>query len=209
MYSGKRRARVLAQRLGVRAPRPCSTRPAACLRARPRAPAPPRPTRPPRAAKPRLDLPQLDAEAAHLHLRVVAAQELDGPVRQPPPDVARLVHPRARFAAQTGPPRTAPPSAPVDSGSRARRRRRRCRSHPLRPPARARGTHPERTTRVLPIGRPSGMLRASAPTSCTSCVSANVVVSVGPYPFRRCCGGPSRSTRPITFGSSASPPTMR
>ena len=49
--------------------------------------------------QPRLDLAQLDAEAADLHLEVVAAQELDVAVGTPAPQIARPVQPRARLAA--------------------------------------------------------------------------------------------------------------
>ena len=45
----------------------------------------------------RLDLPQLDAEAAQLHLVVDAAQELDRAVRQAARQIARPVQPRARL----------------------------------------------------------------------------------------------------------------
>ncbi len=41
----------------------------------------------------RLYLPQLDAEAPHLHLEVVAPKEFDLAPRQPPAQVPRLVHP--------------------------------------------------------------------------------------------------------------------
>jgi hypothetical protein len=48
----------------------------------------------------RLDLAQLDAEAAHLHLRVQPAQVLQRAVGPPPRPVARPVQPRARLAAE-------------------------------------------------------------------------------------------------------------
>ncbi len=44
--------------------------------------------------QPGLDLAQLDPEAADLHLEVVAAQKLDGAVRQIAAKIAGLVHPR-------------------------------------------------------------------------------------------------------------------
>ena len=50
--------------------------------------------------QPRLDLAQLDAEAADLHLVVRPAQVLQAPVRQPPPQVAGAVQPRPRLAAE-------------------------------------------------------------------------------------------------------------
>ena len=77
--------------------------------------------RPGASAQRRLDLAQLDAEAADLHLLVEAAQVLQRPVRQPPRPVARAVQPRAG-SARTGPGRSAPPSAPGGPGSRAPRR---------------------------------------------------------------------------------------
>ena len=68
--------------------------------------------------QPRLDLAELDAEAADLHLEVVAAEELDVAVGQPAPQVAGLVHPRAGLV-RTDRPRSAPRSARAGSGSRA------------------------------------------------------------------------------------------
>src|SRR5436305_12656431 len=47
----------------------------------------------------RLDLPQLDAESADLHLTVPPPEELDPPVRQPACLVAAAVEPRTRLAA--------------------------------------------------------------------------------------------------------------
>src|ERR1700727_1734988 len=47
--------------------------------------------------QPCFDLAQLDAEAADLHLEVVTAQILDVPVRQPPTQIPRPVHPRPRL----------------------------------------------------------------------------------------------------------------
>ena len=44
--------------------------------------------------------PARSRKPADLHLVVVAAQELDGPVRAPPRQVARAVHPRTRLAAE-------------------------------------------------------------------------------------------------------------
>src|SRR5258706_416253 len=46
-------------------------------------------------AQARIDLAELDAEAAQLHLEVVAAEELDVAVRQPASEVPGLVHPPA------------------------------------------------------------------------------------------------------------------
>ncbi len=48
----------------------------------------------------RLDFAQFDAEAAYLHLEVVAPEELDGAVRQPPPEIAGLVHPPPGFGVE-------------------------------------------------------------------------------------------------------------
>ena len=89
MYSGKRAAQVRSQRR----PRPLGLRPrclsfAACTYATSRLSARAvlarqhhRLAHRRHARQPRLDLPQLDPEAAHLHLIVVAPQELDRPVR--------------------------------------------------------------------------------------------------------------------------------
>jgi hypothetical protein len=44
------------------------------------------------------DLTELDTEAAYLHLRVITTQKLDVAVREEAPEIARPVHPRARFA---------------------------------------------------------------------------------------------------------------
>ena len=100
MYSGSCAAQVRAQRLRVRAPpsRHVRTPPAACRPARPRAPPPPPRALPACSAQPRLDLAQLDPEAADLHLLVVAAQVLERPVRAASAQVARPVQPRARLA---------------------------------------------------------------------------------------------------------------
>src|SRR5579872_2655436 len=42
----------------------------------------------------RFDLPQLDPETADLYLEIVAPEKLYVPVRQPSPQVTRLIHPR-------------------------------------------------------------------------------------------------------------------
>ena len=60
-----------------------------------------------------LDLAQLDAEAADLHLVVEPPQVLDGAVRPPPRPVARPVQPRAAVAPRTDRGRSAPRSAPA------------------------------------------------------------------------------------------------
>ena len=111
---------VRAQRVRLRPPRrPPRTPPAACPPARPRAPRTTASRTPACSAQPRLDLAQLDAEAAHLHLVVVAAQELQRPVRQPaqPGRPSGTAAPPARR--RTGRPRSAPPSAPAGPGTRA------------------------------------------------------------------------------------------
>ena len=89
---------------------PPRTPPAACRPARPRAPRPRSLAHRRVPGQRRLDLPQLDAEAADLHLVVQAAQELQRPVRHPPHPVARAVQPRPG-SRRTGRPRSAPPSA--------------------------------------------------------------------------------------------------
>src|SRR6185503_3738803 len=47
-----------------------------------------------------LYLAQLDAEAPHLHLEVIAPEEFDLAPRQPPAQVPRLVHPLPRPLAE-------------------------------------------------------------------------------------------------------------
>src|SRR5437867_9608865 len=48
----------------------------------------------------RLNFSQLDAEAANLHLIIVAAQILDVAIRQPATQIPRPVHPRPRLTAE-------------------------------------------------------------------------------------------------------------
>src|SRR5262245_65583749 len=50
----------------------------------------------------RLDLPRLDAEAAHLHLRIRAPQKLQNPVPPPPRQVPGPVHPAPRRSMRVG-----------------------------------------------------------------------------------------------------------
>ena len=122
--------------------------------------------------------PELDAEAADLHLEVVAAEELDVAVGQPAPEVAGLVHPRAGLACERiGTKRSA--SAPAGSGSRAPRRRRRCRSRRPRPPAPAgRGRRGCRSACWRSAGRCAARARIRRPRTPSSV--AQTVVSVGP-----------------------------
>ena len=77
MYSGSRACRC-ARSAPVRVPPPphARTPPAAGRPARPRAPPPPPRAPPALRSSARLDLAQLDPEAAHLHLLVQPAQEL-------------------------------------------------------------------------------------------------------------------------------------
>src|SRR5262245_26251309 len=49
-----------------------------------------------------LDLPRLDAEAAHLHLRIRTPQKLQNPVRPPPRQVPGAVHPAPRRSMRVG-----------------------------------------------------------------------------------------------------------
>ena len=70
------------------------------------------------AGEGRLDLAQLDAEAADLHLVVDAAEELERAVRPPAREVAGPVEPRAGLGRRTDRGRSAPPSAPAGRGSR-------------------------------------------------------------------------------------------
>ena len=51
-------------------------------------------TLPPALDSAGFDLPELDAESADLHLKVVSTEILDVPVGQPPAEVSRPVHPR-------------------------------------------------------------------------------------------------------------------
>src|SRR5690242_17535046 len=44
----------------------------------------------------RFDFARLDPEPTDLDLKIVPPQQLDIPVRQPPPQIARPVHPRLR-----------------------------------------------------------------------------------------------------------------
>ena len=92
--------------------------------------------------QPRLDLAQLDPEAADLHLEVVAAQELDVAVRQIAAKVAGPVQPRVRLLGERIGRRTAPPSAPAGSDSPARPPPRRCTAPPPPPSAPARRARP-------------------------------------------------------------------
>ena len=147
----QRSRQVRAQRLRVRrglaaAPR---TPPAACRPARPRAPAPPPRARPRARASARLDLAQLDAEAADLHLDVDAAQELQRPVRAASAPRSPVRYSRAPGRRRTGRRRSAPPSAPGGPGSRAPRRRRRRTARPPRPPAPARRARRARRSRAF------------------------------------------------------------
>ncbi|KOG63150.1 hypothetical protein ADK76_12000 [Streptomyces griseoflavus] len=66
----------------------------------------------------RLDLAQFDAEAAHLHLVVGPAQELQLPALRPAHQVARAVHPRTRTAERVGdePPRGQPGTPQIAAG---------------------------------------------------------------------------------------------
>src|SRR6478672_12409617 len=48
-------------------------------------------------SQPRLNLPQLDAEPADLHLKVIPSKKLDVPIPPPSPQVSRPVHPRSRL----------------------------------------------------------------------------------------------------------------
>src|SRR5215475_3625213 len=48
-------------------------------------------------SQPRLDFAQFDTEPTDLHLKVVASQKLDLPVRQPSPQISGPVHPAFRL----------------------------------------------------------------------------------------------------------------
>ena len=106
----------------------------------------------------RFDLAQLDAEAADLHLVIVAAQVLDLPSAATAPD-RRSCTARSP-AARTDRRRSAPPSAPAGSDSRAPRpRRRRTARRPRRSaPAAMRVQHVDAQIRDRP---PIGLRRCS------------------------------------------------
>ena len=166
----RRRCSRSVVRLRARPPR---TPPAACRPARPRAP-PPRASRTAGcAASTRLDLAQLDAEAADLHLVVHAAQELQR--RRPP---ATAPGRRCGTAARPAPPRTgrgrsAPPSAPAGPGSRAPPRAPPMYSSPGTPTGTGsprRVQHVERAR--SPIGRPIGPCPRPVHVRRTACVRA-------------------------------------
>src|SRR5262249_34639627 len=63
----------------------------------------------------RLDLPRLDPEAAHLHLRIRATQKLQHPVRSPARQVPGAVHPapRSTMRVRNKPLRRQPRSAQI------------------------------------------------------------------------------------------------
>src|SRR3569623_447076 len=72
--------------------------PPSAIRYATRRPPPARLARARAVGQTRFDLTQLDAEAADLHLEIVAAQVLDVAVGQPATEIAGLVHPRLRIA---------------------------------------------------------------------------------------------------------------
>ena len=115
------------------------------------------------AGQRRLDLPQLDAEAAQLHLVVGAAQELDLAVGREARQVARPVEPLAGVGREAGRGRSARPSGRAGRGSRAPGPRRRCTARRARPPAPAAAPGRAGRRRVLAIGRPIGTVRACRP----------------------------------------------
>ena len=61
---------------------------------------------------------------------------------------------------------------------------------------------------MLAIGRPIGRLRTPSATALISPTTANVVLSVGPYPFSTRSGRPAASTARNGPGDTASPPTI-
>ena len=209
MYSGSRRLQVRAQlaRVGPRRSAARRTPPAACRPARPRAPRP-RASRTagcPRSA--RLDLAQLDAEAAHLHL--VVERGPGTPARRP---AATAPGRRCGTAARPAPPRTgrgrsAPPSAPAGPGSRAPGRRRRCTARPARRPAPAR---PRRPARRPACWRSAGRWAARVPrprgASATATRWRPPWSPVGPYRLTSVDAEAPRRSRASSRGS-ASPPT--
>ena len=146
MYSGSAARQVRAQLVGggLARRRRRRRRPAACRPARPRA-------RAPRASRTRgmrgerrLDLAQLDAEAADLDLVVDAAEELEVAVGQPPAEVAGAVQARTGSADERIGDERARRSARAGRGSRGPSRSRRCTARRRRRPAPAAGPAVER-----------------------------------------------------------------
>ena len=116
----------------------------------------------------RLDLAQLDAEAADLDLVVGAAEELELAVARASAPRSPVRYSRPRRAARTGRRRSARPSAPAGSGSRAPRPRRRRTARRPRRRAPAVGARRARSTpQVWRSGTPIGLapgLAGSAPS---------------------------------------------
>ena len=116
----------------------------------------------------RLDLPQLDPEAAHLHLVVEPPEVLELPVRQPAAPVPGPVQPRPRLARERIAARTAPPSAPAGPGSRAPARTPPMYSSPGTPTGtgcRARRARTPACSRSAARSAPSPASRAGTPTT--------------------------------------------
>ena len=124
----------------------------------------------------RLDLAGLDAEAAHLHLRIRAAEELEHPVGAPARQIAGAVHPAPRRPERIGhEPLRRQPGTPEIAARQSR-----ARDVEL---ARDPGRHRLQATR--PAHRPacsrSGGRSVERPRSANaSLMVAQTVVSVGP-----------------------------
>ena len=100
----------------------------------------------------RLDLAQLDAEAAHLHLVSARPEELQLPVRQPAHQVAGAVQPRAGLVAErVGDEALRRQLRPAQVAARQAARRR-CTARPARPPAPAAARASSTYSRVFEPG---------------------------------------------------------
>ena len=200
-------ASAAARRAPRTPPAPCSSgsAPGERRRAGSAAPAEPSPAagrrRPPAACRPaassprhhhrlahrrvrrerRLDLAQLDAEAADLHLVVDAAEVLDGAVRQPAREVAGPVEPRPGARAERIGDEAARPSAPAGRGSRAPDLDAAdAAARPARRPAPAAGAGRARGCAVLAIGRPIGHQSPRSPRGRSAQKVTSTAASVGP-----------------------------
>ena len=206
---------------------PCT--PAAAARAQPAAPrcrAPPRrrpPHRRPAAGSPpvrprdtaacarplrgqhRLDLAQLDPEAAHLHLVVGPAE--NSSCRPPATGPGRRSGTSAAPAgAEAGRPRTAPPSARHGQISPGQTRARRCTA---RRPTRGTGSSPPSSTYIRCSPSAGRSARCRADSAGTSMRVASTVVSVGPYRLVQPRGPEMPRDLGASSAVSASPPNAR
>ena len=124
----------------------------------------------------RLDLAGLDAEAAHLHLRIGAPEEVQNPVRAPARQSRRCGTCGSR-PARTGRPRSAPPSARRARDSPAPAPPPRCKARPQPRPAPAASP---RLKRKPACSRSDGRSGERPHRISASLMVAQTVVSVGP-----------------------------